>query len=298
MPPTAESRSAPAALPADDIRRGIFYVSLAVFSFSLFNVVIKWLSDEYPIGELVFFRSFFALFPCLLLVHRAGGLAVLRTSRPGAHLTRAAIWLISFCCSFTALHLLPLADATAFSFAAPLFMTALSVPILRERVGPHRWGAVVFGFLGVLVMARPSGEVLRWGALFGLGNALFYALGSLSVREMRRTERSEAIVFYTQLFASCIAGLSLFFSWRTPSWRDIFPLIATGLAGGVAQYWATQAYRYAPAAVVAPFTYAGIVWAVLFGYLVWGDLPEAAVLGGAAIVIASGLYILHRETRS
>jgi drug/metabolite transporter (DMT)-like permease len=297
MPAPLASALAQIGVPRDDIKRGIAYTCAATFVFSTFNVVIKWLSDAYPIAELVFFRSFFALVPCLFLVWRAGGAASLRTHRPLAHLVRAATWLTSFCCTFASLHLLPLADAVAFSFAAPLFLTALSVPVLGERVGPHRWGAVLVGFTGVLVMAHPSGDVFKWGTLFGVGNALFYALGSLSVRQLSRTESSVSIVFYTQLFGSALSGLAAPFAWTTPSVLDAAIMITTGVAGGIAQYWMTQAYRYAPAAAVAPFTYGAIVWATLFGYLVWSDLPTRAVLVGAAIVIASGLYILHRETK-
>src|SRR5262249_23232026 len=152
----------PAALPSappatgllrDDVKRGILYALTANFVFSFFGVVVKWLSASYPIAELVFFRSACALIPVCFLVWRAGGPRVLQTQRPIGHTIRAAVWLTSFCCSFLALKYLPLADATAFSFAAPLFVTGLSVPLLGEFVGIHRWSAVMLGFVGVLVMA-------------------------------------------------------------------------------------------------------------------------------------------------
>jgi drug/metabolite transporter (DMT)-like permease len=171
------------------------------------------------------------------------------------------------------------------------------VPLLGEFVGIHRWSAVMLGFVGVLVMAHPTGEVMQLGALFGIGNSLFFALGSLSVRQLARTESSVTIVFYTQLFGTLFASLAAPFFWVTPNWIDLGAMVATGIAGGIAQFWMTQAYHCAPASVIAPFTYSSIVWAVLFGYLVWGDLPTNAVMIGSAIVIASGLYILHRETR-
>lgn len=296
MPASIPSSLAATGVPRDDVRRGVLFVCVSVLVYSTFNVIVKSPSDIYPIAELVFFRSFFALIPCVYLVWRASP-ATLRTHRPVAHLVRAAVWLTSFCCSFASLHLLPIADAVAFSFAAPLFLTALSVPILGEQVGPHRWGAVLVGFLGVLVMARPSGEVFQLGALFGIGNSLFFALGSLSVRQLSRTESSVAIVFYTQLFGAVLSGLAVPFFWVIPSWPDAVAMIGTGIAGGISQYWMTQAYRYAPAAVIAPFTYTAIIWATLFGWLVWSDLPSTFVVVGAAVVMASGLYILHRETR-
>jgi drug/metabolite transporter (DMT)-like permease len=297
MPVPLPSALDPAGAPRDDVRRGVAYACIANFVFSFFNVVVKWLSDDYPVAELVFFRSAFALVPIVFLVWRAGGTGTLRTNRPMAHTLRAAIWLTSFCCSFLALHFLPLADAVAFSFAAPLVVKALSVPVLGERVGLHRWSAVLLGFVGVLVMARPTGNVFQLGALFGIGNSLFFALGSLSVRQLSRTESSATIVFYTQLFGAIFSGLAVPFFWVTPRWPDTLAMIATGLGGGIAQYWMTQAYHYAPATVIAPFSYTSIIWAVIFGYLVWSDLPTAAVMIGAVLVMASGLYILHRETR-
>jgi drug/metabolite transporter (DMT)-like permease len=296
MPATSDPPSR--AARADDIKRGIAYVSASIFVFALGNVLVKYLAAEYPVSEIVFFRSFFALIPILAIIWRGGKINVFRTRRPLAHLMRATMWLLSFYCWFFAIKLLPLADASAFSFTAPIFLTVLSVPLLGERVGPHRWAAVLVGFVGVVVMARPTGEVLQIGALYGIGNAVFYALGSLGVREMSRTEKSETIVFYTQLFGTALSGLSLLFVWVTPSWSDAAGMAVIGLGGGIGQYLMTQAYRYAPVAIVGTFTYTSIVWAVILGYLFWQDLPGLEVITGVAIVAASGLYILHRETRA
>jgi drug/metabolite transporter (DMT)-like permease len=286
---------APSATNRDQVGRGILFACLSVFLFSILNVAVKVQSDRYPIIEIVFFRSLFALIPCLWLL-RGHPWQVLLTHHPWSHLIRSAIWFGSVLTSFLSYHLLPLADAVAISFSAPLFLTALSVPLIGEKVGIYRWSAVIVGFVGVLVMVHPSGDVFQWGALSALANAVFYAIGSLTVRGMSRTEPSVRIVFYTMLFATVLSGLACPFVWVTPSWSDMLILMGVGIAGGIGQLWMVQAYRFAPAAVIAPFTYTSMVWALGFGFMLWGDVPTERVLIGVAIVIASGLYILHRET--
>jgi drug/metabolite transporter (DMT)-like permease len=282
---------------ADDVRRGIAYTLASVLLFSAVNAAVKALAERYPVIEIVFFRSFFALLPCLVLVARAGGPRLLATQRPWSHATRAAIWFGSVTFGFISYYLLPLADAVAVSFSGPLFLTALSVPILGEKVGKHRWGAVIAGFVGVLVMVHPSGDVIKWGSFAALANALFFAFGSLTVRDMSRTEPSVRIVFYTMLVAAVIAGVASIFVWVQPGWIDFLALAGIGIAGGIAQFWTVQAYRFAPPSAVAPFIYTSMIWAILFQVLFWNDWPNSLVLAGAAIVIASGLYILHRETK-
>lgn len=283
--------------PHENIARGILYYCGSVVLSAVMSVGIKWLSDIYPAVELTFFRSLFGMLPVLAFVGHAGGVRTLRTQRPFSHFLRASAWVVSFICSFLALHYLPLATAVAFSFLAPMFMTILSVPMLGERVGIHRWGAVIFGFIGVLFMARPSGEILQLGTIFGIGNAFFWAIGSVSVRQLTRTESSPSITFYTHLFSTLILAVALPFFWLTPSWQGLLAMGGLGLLGGFSQFWATQALSYAPAAAVAPFNYTQMIWAVIFGFVVWGDLPTVDLLIGVVIVVVSGLYILHRETR-
>jgi drug/metabolite transporter (DMT)-like permease len=283
--------------PRENIARGILYYCASVAVAAIMSVGIKWLSDLYPAVELTFFRSFFGMLPVVAFVGHAGGVRTLRTQRPLSHFLRASAWVVSFICSFLSLHFLPLATSIAFSFLAPLFMTVLSVPMLGERVGIHRWGAVIFGFIGVLFMARPHGDVLQLGTIFGVGNAFFWAIGSVSVRQLTRTESTPSITFYTHFFSTLILAVALPFFWVTPSWQGLLAMGGVGLLGGFSQFWATQALSYAPAAAIAPFNYTQMIWAVIFGFVVWGDLPTADLLIGVAIVVVSGLYILHRETR-
>jgi drug/metabolite transporter (DMT)-like permease len=288
--------AAPATAPrADDVRLGILYMVASVFLFSFQNAIGKWLAQSYPIPMLVFFRSAVALAPSLVLVMRAGGVGVLRTNRLGAQFGRAAIWGASNVASFFAYHLLPLADAIALTFAAPLFLTALSWPILKERVGRERWIAVTVGFVGVLVMARPSGA----GSWVGMVNALLCAVcnavGTLTVRGLTRTESTASIVFYTALFMTLGSLPLLPFYWVTPGPLDLALFCSSGLIGGVSQYWTTQALYYAPAAAVSPFNYMTLLWGSVLGFIVWDEVPTVPIIIGAAIVTLTGLYLLRHE---
>ncbi|MGQ0663349.1 MAG: DMT family transporter [Pseudomonadota bacterium] len=280
----------------DDIWRGIRYMVAAVVLFSVVSVLIKWLVAVYPVTEVVFFRSVFALLPCLVLVMTHGGISALRTERLGLHALRSLMQFAAMFCSFIALGLMPLADVVALSFSSPLFLTVLSIPLLGEQVRIHRWTAVLVGFAGVLIMVRPGAGMIELGALLVLANAVLVALVSIIVRRMSVTESSTTTVFYQIATASLLSVLLLPFGWVTPTWVDAGMLAAAGLISGASQFMWIQAFRFAPAAVAAPFTYTAMIWAVLFGYLVWGDVPTLPMVAGAVIVAASGLYILHRET--
>ncbi len=287
--------SARPAARVDDIRLGILYMVASVFLFSIQNAIGKWLAQSYPIPILVFFRSAVALLPSYILVLRAGGNSTLRTHRLGAQFGRAAIWGASNVTSFFAYHLLPLADAVALTFAAPLFLTALSWPLLKERVGRERWIAVLAGFAGVLIMARPSGS----GSGLGMANALFCAacnaVGTLTVRGLTRTELTASIVFYTAFFMTLMALPALPFFWVTPGPLDFALFCSIGLIGGVSQYWTTQALYYAPAAAVSPFNYTALIWGSVLGFAIWNEVPTGPMIAGAAIVTLTGLYLLRHE---
>ena len=279
----------------EDVRLGILYMLASVFLFSIQNAIGKWLAQTYPIPMLVFFRSAVALLPSFLLVLRAGGISVLRSRRLGAQFGRAVIWGGSNVASFFAYHLLPLADAVALTFAAPLFLTALSWPILRERVGRERWIAVSVGFIGVLIMAHPSGAGNWLGMVYALLCAVCNAVGTLTVRGLTRTESTASIVFYTALFMTLMALPALPFSWLSPSPFDLLLFCSIGLIRGISQYWTTQALYYAPAAAISPFNYTALIWGSVLGFVVWGDLPTWPMFAGAAVVTVTGLYLLRHE---
>lgn len=285
----------------DSVRYAVGCFILAVFLFSMMDTLIKFMTAGYPVPQLMFVRSFVAL----LLVGgwalaRDGDLSSLRTRRPLGHVGRALAGLISMGCFFSAFKLLPLAEVYVLSFAGPLFITALSVPMLGERVGWRRWAAVLVGFGGVVIMANPLANPAADAPLLpiaiGLTAAFFYAVAVLAVRGLARTETATATVVYVLLTASVVSGVIAIPVWVMPDTFDALLLLAIGALGAGAQVTITQAFRRAPPAVVAPFEYTGMIWATLFGFLVFGEVPTPAVLGGAAVIIGSGLYILHRET--
>jgi drug/metabolite transporter (DMT)-like permease len=280
----------------EEVRRGIIYIVASIFVFALTNALIKWLVVRYSVVEIVVFRSSFALVPCVYLVATRGGILALRTKRLHQHVTRSVMQFVSMGCIFTAFGLMPLADATAITFASPLFLTMLSIPLLGEQVGVYRWSAVIVGFAGVLIMVQPGPGLLHSGALFPLANALINACVTVAIRRMTLTEASTTLVFYQTLVTGLIGLVLLPFFWTTPDLLDLALFSATGLLSGIAQFWWMQGCRFVPAAVAAPFSYTSMIWSLALGYLVWSDVPRTAVLAGATIVIASGLYILYRET--
>jgi drug/metabolite transporter (DMT)-like permease len=287
-----------AAGTQDRIGLGIAGIVIGMFAVSIMDALAKWLAAGYPISELVFFRSLFALpLVFFILWQQRGGVAALTPRWRLGHALRASLSLGALFAFFTGLRYLPLAEAISIAFAAPLFVTALSVPILGERVGPRRWAAVVVGFIGVLVMTRPGAEAFRPEALYILAAALCYALSMLVTRRLARSDTTPAIMLSGICLALVVSGLMLPFGWRTPGAVDFLLLALLGLVGGIGMYFMTQAYRYAPAAVIAPFDYTALLWGTLFGWLVWQELPGTNVWLGAAIVVASGLYIVHCETR-
>ena len=291
---------------AADVLRGIFLMVLSVFLFSSMDAMVKWASRDYPTGQIVFFRNFLAFVPVLLFLWRAGSPMSLRTRRFGGHLVRGIVGVASMFFFFLALGLLPLADAIALGMSGPIFLTALSVPLLRERVGIRRWSAVLAGFVGVLIMVRPGSGVFELKALTAIAGAFFYALAMVSIRRLARAEPAGAIVFYLTLFAMAAGLLTFPLAAITPAWIDpwVWPdavgwpvLIGIGLIGGTAQLTLTYAFKLAPVAVIAPFEYGALVFGVGLGFAIWHEVPDRYILLGAAIVIASGLYILYRETK-
>ena len=288
---------------AGDVARGIGLFALAVFLLAVMDVLIKWLSDgnavTYPTGQIVFFRATFGLIPVLWLIRRAG-VSVLATRHRGLHFTRGLFGAGAAFSFFWAFGQMPLADAYAIAFTAPLFMTALSVPLLGERVGPRRWSAVAVGFAGVLIMLQPGADgagLISWGAVAALVGAFCYATHGILTRRLSRSDSNEAIILYGALVIGCLGASTLPFAFVWPRPIDFLMLAATGLIGGFGVLCMTQAFRLAAPAILAPFEYTAMIWGVLFGITIWGDVPTPWVLLGAAIVAGSSLYILHRETR-
>lgn len=277
--------------------RGIALIVAASALFSAMDAMVKWLTADYSIVQIIFFRSAFAFIPLAPWLLREG-FGVLRTTRPMGHLARSLIGLCAIFLFFHAFALLPLAEVTAVAFAAPLLMTALSVPLLGETVGLRRWAAILVGFAGVLIILRPGadgGGMGGTGFLVALGATAMYALAMVALRSLGTTERSVTTVFYFTLTATLAAAALLPWQWTTPSAFDALLFVGTGLLGGTAQLAMTQAVRLAPISLIAPFDYTHLLFAASWGFVLWGDLPGANTLLGAAVVVAAGLYVLHRE---
>jgi drug/metabolite transporter (DMT)-like permease len=199
-------------------------------------------------------------------------------------------------CWFLAVSVLSLGSATAIGFAAPLFTTLLSIVILKEKVGTHRWSALMVGFVGVLLITHPGSGTLTYGALFALGNAVLISTVAIAIRRMSMTESTETLTLYQMsIMTLCTAGL-LTLGFRSPHLRDALMLALAGVGNGIAQFWWTRSLSLAPPSAVVPFNYLSLVWAMILGFAVWGDVPTSGLLVGSAIVVASGVYILWRET--
>ncbi len=269
--------------------------------FAAMNAGVKLLSPHLRPVEIGFFRQFFSLAPILWALARRGGVTILKTDLPMGHLFRGLIGNSAMIVSFLAVSWLPLADATALSFTSPLFVTALSAPLLGEAVGAHRWSAVAVGFAGVIVLTHPGAAWFAHGAgagtAAGLIAGLMSALMMITIRQLSRTEQPVTIVFYFASIGVVVFGCLLPFFWVMPTKWEWAGLVAIGVLGGFSQLAMTGAYRHAPASTLAPFGYVSIVFSTMFGFAIWRELPGLRVLTGAAIVTGSGLYIIYREAR-
>ena len=268
----------------------------------LSNGTTKWISTEYSAGQIMIFRSLFALLFLVPMVLRGGGLSSLRITSWRNQTLRSFFHTMTAILIVTSVIILPLADVEALLFSTILFTVLLSGTLLGEKVGWHRLTAVVFGFVGVIIMLRPTPELLQPAACLSIAAALFSALRDIWARRMRETETANAMMMCAEtmilvvcVFAAC-SGLAIA-EWRSVSTNAFFLMALNGFIFGGAQYAMILAFQNGEAAVVAPFRYSAAIWAVSFGYLMFGDLPDWFVVVGGTIVIASGLYILHRETR-
>ncbi len=297
---------------------GIAFKLASAFSFSCMGACVKMTAAisgpmNFPVGQIVFSRSFFALLPLFawLAATRALGTAFVTQNRPG-HIRRGLVGALGMGFGFAGLSYLPLSDATAISFAAPLFSTVLAALLLGEVVRLIRWSAVLVGFVGVIVMLWPhlsadallasGGSERARGAAFALAGALAASFALIEVRRLTWSETTGAIVLYFSLLTTVLGMLSLLggafdpaLAWVRPDARQAAFLVLTGISGGFGQIFLTEAYRRAPASLVAPFDYTAMIFAILWGYLLFGDWPGPLVLIGAGIVSASGIVVIWRE---
>lgn len=277
--------------------RALIYMGGAGFCLTLLDVGVKWLTTDYTPPQIAFLRYIIGIGFAIAIASQAGGVRTLKTSRPMGHLLRSVLNLATMLTFYYALARLPVADAIAIGYAAPLFMTVLSVPLLREQVGPRRWIAVLIGFAGVLLILRPSDAGFDVGSLLALLSAFLYALTLITSRQLSATESSHTMLFYYSVAVLIAMGAIMPWLWVTPAWKDMWVILLVGVAGSVGQFFLNQAFRYGEVSLLAPVEYATLLWATIFGFLIWNELPGLAVVVGATIIIASTLYIVHRETR-
>ena len=262
-----------------------------VLCFSILETTAKYLSRFYPVAVLVWSRYTVHTVLMLLLFAPGQGLGLLKTAQPGGQILRAALLVGSTCCYFGALSFLPMAEVKAVSFISPLLVTLLAVWWLREEVSRARWLAVVVGFLGVLFIVRPGSAMLQWPALLAVGAAFCYSLYQIMTRKFSETENVFTTLFYTALVGCVLMSLIVPLFWKTPDIRHVPFLILLGLVAGFGHYMLIKALELENASFLSPLGYVQLLWVILFGFLAFGDLPDAYSLIGMAIVVGSGLYV-------
>lgn len=262
------------------------------------DAITKWMTADYHAGEILFYRGFFTFVPIVFLMARSGSWRGLVSRNLKGTLLRAGLGTATSVFVVLSFLYLPLADALAIIFLSPIMLTALSVPFLGERVGWRRWLAVLVGFAGVLFMVRPGAEGVPYYYAFPLITALLSALRDIATRRLRGGDSSVSILFYSMFVALLVSGASLpFLGAHWPSASDWGLFAAAGLLVAVSHLLTIQALLYAPGGTVGPFRYLSLVYATVIGYGIWGDVPDAWKLAGAALVVGAGLFILHREMR-
>ncbi len=282
----------------DRIPAGILCMLSATIMFAGSAALSKWLIATYPIGEMLFMRSAASLVAASLVILPVAGLQVFRTKRLHDHLFRNISQSTAQTFIVIAFSMMPLASAVAITFSAPLFATIAAIVVLKEAVGPVRWGALAVGFLGVLVVTSPGVDTFQIGSLFAIANAVLFGTVAVGVRRMSATESTSTMLMHQMVTVTLFFAASLPFGLVTPaSARDWAALIVNGVANAAGQYLWTSALHLAPASAVAPFNYFSLVWAILLGFLVWGDVPSATLLMGSAIVVGSGMFLLWHEAR-
>lgn len=275
--------------------RGIMFILIGGALVATQSAGLKWLTSDYPVGEIITIRAVFAFIPIAFIVWYSGGRPSLRISNFHAQSARALCFAASGFLWILGLRYLPLADAVSITFMSPILVTALAPFVLDEKVGWRRWAAVLTGFCGALIIAQPSGDGFRWAILLPLF-AIFGAVArDLITRRIASTESSIATLTFTTAVIGAIGLVTLPLGWITPTPTDWLIFIGIGILYGAAHFFFIEALRLAEAVIVMPFRYGNLIWAALLGFLIWGHIPDTPVILGATLVIVSGLYIAHRE---
>ena len=315
--PATVAQERAAVARSNERLKGIFLLCAGAMIFTVQDVIIKWISGDYPVTQILATRSLVAFAPLFILLHLDGGLRGINGRRLGRLLVRAGLLFASYTTYYLAIAAIPLAEAVSLFYTAPLFIVALSGPMLHERVGPTRWLAVVVGFIGAVVMCRPGADVIDPAALLSLFSAALYALAQVMARDLGTTYRA-SVMALAQNSVNLSAALAIGFfagdgayagathpslafllrAWAIPTTVDLLLMAATGVIAAVAIWCLTQAYRIAEANVIAPFEYSSIIWVVLLAYVTWGEVPEPFTILGGLLIVAAGIYVLRAARRS
>ena len=267
---------------------------ISVCAFSLMDVIVKW-SDDYPVGQVLFFRGFFGIIPILFLIPKDRYVDFYKTTRPMLHLKRCLAGLIALVAIFIALRNLPLATVVSISFAAPIFTTIFSIFMLNEKVGFYRWLAVIVGFVGIVIISEPGFSSLNFYYIYPIIFCLGLSYVAIAIRKLSSTEPVWLISFFFSFSIMILSFFSFYQNWILPSFIDLFLLAMIGILGGLANLWLSQSYKFSEVSLVTPLKYLALIFAIIFGYFIWDEIPTLKTLLGAALVILSSFIIFRRE---
>jgi len=267
---------------------------MSVCAFSVMDAIVKW-SDAYPVGQVLFFRGFCGLIPILSLIPKDRYRDFYKTSRPTLHLKRCLSGLIAIVAIFIALRKLPLATVVSISFAAPIFTTIFSIFFLNEKVGLYRWLAVIVGFIGILIISEPGFSSLNIYYIYPIIFCLGLSYVAIAIKQLSSSEPIWLIGFYFSFSIMITSLFTISQGWVMPNFIDLILLSLVGILGGVANLLLTQSYKFADVSLVTPLKYLALVFAIIFGYFIWNEIPSSKTLFGASLVVISSIIIFRRE---
>jgi len=273
---------------------GFLYMFISICAFSIMDLIVKW-SENYPIGEVLFFRGFFGMIPIFFLIPKERYFNFYKTNRPFLHFRRCVSGLVAIVAIFIALRKLPLATVVSITFAAPIFTTIMSIFFLSEKVGLYRWLAVLVGFVGILIISEPGFSSLNFYYIYPIIFCLGLSYVAIAIKQLSSTEPVWLIGFYFSFSIMIMSFFTLPQGWIMPNLKDLFLLCMVGILGGLANLWLTQSYKFAEVSLVTPLKYLALLFAIFFGYIFWDETPTIKTLLGAALVIISSIIIFRRE---
>ena len=273
---------------------GFLYMFLSVCTFSIMDLIVKW-SGDYPTGQVMFFRGFFGIIPTFFLIPRERIKTFYKTKRPKEHFFRCIMGLMALVAIFIALRKLPLAIVVSLSFSAPLFITILSIFLLSEKVGIYRWLAVLIGFVGVIIITEPGIEEMNYLYLLPIIFCVGMSFVTITIRKLSSTEPIWLISIFFSIMILIASLMTIPFGWVMPNFHDFILLSLVGIMGGSANLFLTQSYKLSEVSLVAPLKYLSLIFAIIFEYLIWNEVPTTKTLIGASLVVSASLIIFRRE---